>query len=90
MTNSNIVGKANTLLYSNGDITVSGIINVTKLKKFLQENAGSIFTDSNGNEHCFVKVQKLKKPFEKHTHMVIFNTESQQKSDINAADDLPF
>lgn len=88
--NSNIIGKANTLLYSNGDITASGIINVTKLKKFLQDNEGSLFTDSNGNEHCFVKVQKLKKPFEKHTHMVILNTEKSQQKLENETEDLPF
>ena len=90
LNNSNIIGKANTLLYSNGDISATGIINVTKLKKFLQENEGALYKDSSGNEHCFVKMQKLKKPFERHTHMIIFNAETQQKSDTNDNDDLPF
>ncbi len=95
----NIIGKANTNLYSNNDISCNGIINVGKLKKWLQDNEETMFKDNTGNQHCFIKVQKLKKPFEKHTHMVILSTASDSKkpntsfdnqTPNNAKDDLPF
>lgn len=100
MDTKTITGKANTTLYSNGDVSVSGTLNFSKLEKYILDNPDCVFVDYNGSKHITFKINKLKKAFEKFTHILTLNqTPVEYKQPSNSVtkstthepnDDLPF
>jgi hypothetical protein len=73
MDTKTIVGKANTVLYSNGDVSASGTLNFSKLEKYIKENPECVFVDAHGSKHITFKINKLRTPFEKFTHILTLN-----------------
>jgi diphthamide biosynthesis methyltransferase len=100
MDTKTIVGKANTTLYSNGDVSVSGTLNFSKLEKYILDNPECVFIDPYGSKHITFKINKLKTAFEKFTHIFTLNQNRvERKQPSNSVtkstkdepkDDLPF
>lgn len=93
-----IFGKLNTVIYSTGEVSIYGTIQLTKLLEWAESNKESIFTDSNRNQHLRFVSRKLKQPFEKYTHILTTNLEFSNSqishtpitSKSDEKDDLPF
>jgi ABC-type Fe3+-hydroxamate transport system substrate-binding protein len=93
MNNTHFVGKANTLQYSNGDISAVGTLNISKFEQYIREHPDMIFVDGSGNRHITFKINKLKTPFERWTHVFslrdnkVINNQNKPKDE---EDELPF
>lgn len=100
MDTKTIVGKANTTLYSNGDVSASGTLNFSKLEKYIKDNPECVFVDVHGSKHITFKINKLKTAFEKFTHILTLNQNRVERKQVNNSvpttikyepkDDLPF